>query len=183
MDKVRAARRRCEAKLPASELLHARRTRLEAEIQEAAAEKQRQFELEMKDKDIELERIRQETERIKAWGDYDNKNKEREHQVRLEQVRADLDRARLGVTQPFELQKNLSVLTLAAWEKQERDPTFKATFANLQELISQSSSAVSNLMRDLDADGNPLDEETRVNAAAEALALVMKVLDRLINRL
>ncbi len=103
--------------------------------------------------------------------------------ITLERVKAELERMNLGVTQPFELQKQLSSMILAAWEKQERDPSAKATFGNLEEIITRASTATTNLTRDLDADGNPLDDETRKRAAAEALDLVMKLADRLISRL
>lgn len=140
-------------------------------------------ELALKDKEIELKRIELQLEQARLERQDRERERDREHELTLYRVRSELKRMELTTTQPFELQKNLSALILAAWEKQERDPTARATFGNLQEIINHASRAVSQLTLDRDAEGQPLDDATRQQAHTEALELVMRVADRLISRL
>ncbi len=171
-----------------SGLVRAAVRRVEAELEDMAKQEpllrlKQEHELAIKDKEIEIKRLELEIELAKIQQASQQRQEERNHELQVERTRAELDRMKLGMTQPFELQRQLSSLILAAWEKQERDPSAKATFGNLEEIITRASTATTNLTRDLDADGNPLDNETRKRAAAEALELVMKLADRLISRL
>lgn len=150
--------------------------RLEHQLQLERENAQRDHELALKDKELELERLRAERQDAE-------RNRDREHELTLQRVRSELKRMELSTTQPFELQKNLSALILAAWEKQERDPTAQATFGNLNEIINQASTAVTRLTMDQDPEGHQLDDDSRRQKTAEALELVMRVADRLINRL
>ena len=108
-----------------------------------------------------------------------------EHDLAMEakQIMAEIDRDRVRLQQPVELQKTLTTLILAAWEKQERDPSFRATFASLRDLMQEASSTVWTVVSDTDPEGRPLDDEARKHAIEEAVAIVMRLVSRLVDRL
>lgn len=142
----------------------------------------RQHELALKDKEIELRRLELELKKTEIELEAQRAEQQRGHELNLTRLKGEVEQMRLKTVQPVELQKTLAAITLAAWEKQEHDPTYRATYAKAREILAEAQTSVSRLVADRDVDGHELTPETRAKAEEEALTWVLRVVERLMTR-
>ena len=80
------------------------------------------------------------------------------------------------------LSQALTSLQLAAWEKSEKDPSFRALFEQVSGMVRTTQDATDSLLNDLLTDGDTLseDQQRRYEAVSK---LFLELLDKWIGRL
>lgn len=93
----------------------------------------------------------------------------------------ELTEARAARADLVRLSQSLTALQLAAWEKSDKDPSFRALFDQISGAVQTTQDGVDSLLRDLSggSDDLPPDAQQRFEAVSEML---LTVLDRWINR-
>ena len=108
----------------------------------------------------------------------------------LERLRGMLKKQHIELTETrsrrqdlVRLQQSLTSLQLAAWEKSEKDPSFRATFEQVAGLIATTQSAVDDMLFDDPDNPRKIDDKAREKEAERVSALYLEVLDKLLRRI
>ncbi len=106
----------------------------------------------------------------------------------IERLRGMSKKQHIELTEPramradlVRLSQSLTALQLAAWEKSEKDPSFRALFDQISGAVQATQDGVDSLLGDLTSGGGDMtaDAQLRFEALNEML---LTVLDRWINR-
>jgi hypothetical protein len=107
----------------------------------------------------------------------------------LERLRGMLKQQHIQLTEPrairadlVRLSQALTSLQLAAWEKSEKDPSFRAIFEQVSGMVSTTQAATDSLLNDLLSDGALPDDERQQRYEAVS-KLFLELLDKWISRL
>jgi hypothetical protein len=107
----------------------------------------------------------------------------------LERLRGLIKQQSITLTEPrairadlVRLSQALTSLQLAAWEKSEKDPSFRALFEQVSGMVTTTQQATDSLLSDLLTDGDALteDQQRRYEAVSK---LFLELLDKWISRL